>query len=132
MCNRVEGVNVRSLWIGVAGFFGAISRYQIEGWVSRQAKGAFPWGTFIVNVSGCFLLGFLITLLTERVLPHPNIRMALTVGFVGAYTTFSTFAYETLRLAEDGAVRLALTNVLASVALGILAAWLGTVAGRTL
>ena len=100
--------------------------------MSRQTKGAFPWGTFIVNVSGCFLLGFLITLLTERVLPHPNIRMALTVGFVGAYTTFSTFAYETLRLAEDGAVRLALTNVLASVALGILAAWHGTVAGRTL
>ncbi len=121
---------VRSLWIGVAGFAGAISRYQLEGWVSRHAKGAFPWGTLIVNLSGCLVLGFAITLLTERFLPHPTLRSALTIGFLGAYTTFSTFAYETFRLGEDGAVGLAVLNVVASVALGVLAAWAGTVLGR--
>ena len=121
---------MRSLWIGVAGFAGAVARYHVEGLVSRQTRGAFPWGTLAVNVSGCFLLGLLVTLLTERFLPHPTVRVALTIGFVGAYTTFSTFAYETLRLGEDGAVGLATMNVVASLAIGILAAWLGTVVGR--
>lgn len=117
---------MRSAWIGVAGFAGALSRYQLEGWVSRQAEGAFPWGTFVVNLSGCLLLGFVITLLTERVLPHPTVRSALTIGFLGAYTTFSTFAYETFRLGEDGALGLAMLNVVASVGLGVLAAYVGT------
>ena len=75
-------------------------------------------------------LGLLVVLLTERFLPHPTVRVALTIGFVGAYTTFSTFAYETLRLGEDGAVGLATVNVVTSIAAGILAAWLGTVVGR--
>src|SRR5437764_3819685 len=123
---------MQSVWIGLAGFAGAIARYQVEGLVSRNARGAFPWGTLVVNVSGCFLLGLLITVLTERVLPHPQLRTALTVGFVGAYTTFSTFAYETLRLGEDGAVLLASLNVAASVGIGVLAAWAGTVVGRAL
>ena len=121
---------MRSMWIGVAGFAGAVARYHVEGLVSRQTRGAFPWGTFAVNISGCFLLGLLVTLLTERFLADPTVRVALTIGFVGAYTTFSTFAYESLRLGEDGAVGLATLNVVASVAVGILAVWLGTVAGR--
>jgi len=121
---------VRSVWIGVAGFFGAISRYQVEGFIARRAKGAFPWGTLGVNVSGCFLLGLLATLLTERLLPHPIVRAALTIGFIGAYTTFSTFAFETLRLEQDGAAGLATLNVIVSVVAGVLAAWIGTVVGR--
>ncbi len=121
---------MRSLWIGVAGFAGAVSRYQLEGWISRQAKGAFPWGTLLVNLSGCFALGFVITLLTERFLPHPTLRSAVTIGYLGAYTTFSTFAYETFRLGEDGAIGLAVLNVVASVGLGVFAAWAGTVLGR--
>jgi CrcB protein len=121
---------VRTIWIGVAGFAGAISRYEVEGWVARWTKGAFPWGTFVVNLSGCLVLGFMIALFTERLLPHPELRAALTIGFVGAYTTFSTFAYETLRLGQESATALALVNVLVSVAAGIAAAWLGTVLGR--
>lgn len=123
---------MRSVWIGVAGFAGAISRYQLEGLVSRSTKGAFPWGTWAVNVSGCFLLGLVATLLTERLLPHPTLRAALTIGFLGAYTTFSTFAYETLRLGADRAMALALLNVITSVGAGIAAAWAGAVVGRAL
>ena len=123
---------MRTLWIGVAGFGGAISRYHVEGLVSRVTSGAFPWGTWVVNVSGCFVLGLLVTVFTERMLPHPTLRSAVTIGFLGAYTTFSTFAYETLRLGEDRALVLALLNVVGSVAAGIVAAWIGTVVGRAL
>jgi CrcB protein len=120
------------MWIGLAGFAGAVSRYAVERWISERTRGAFPWGTFVVNVSGCFLLGFLFTMLTERFLPHPTLRSALTVGFLGAYTTFSTFAFETMRLGEDGAVLLAAMNVGASVLAGVAAVYLGTVFGRAL
>ncbi|HMK63802.1 MAG TPA: fluoride efflux transporter CrcB [Acidimicrobiales bacterium] len=123
---------MRGVWVGVAGFFGALARYGLDGVVSRWAGGGFPWGTLVVNLSGCFLVGLLTTLLTERLMPHPTIRIAVTVGFVGAYTTFSTFAYESLRQVQDGAVGLAAVNVAASVALGVLAAWAGVVAGRAL
>lgn len=123
---------MRAIWIGIAGFAGAVSRYQLEDWILRRTNGAFPWGTLVVNLSGCFLLGLVITLFTDRLLPHPDVRSALTIGFVGAYTTFSTFAYETLRLGEDGAGGLAMANVAASVTAGIAAAWFGTVLGRAL
>ncbi|MEX2556374.1 MAG: fluoride efflux transporter CrcB [Actinomycetota bacterium] len=123
---------MRTIWIGVAGFAGAVSRYAVEGWVSSRTRGAFPWGTLVVNVSGCFVLGLVFTLLTERFLPHPALRSTLTIGFVGAYTTFSTFAFETMRLGEDGAVLLAAINVGASVAAGIAAVYMGTALGRAL
>ena len=123
---------MRILLIGVAGFAGAVTRFQIEGWVSRMTGGSFPWGTFVVNVSGCLVLGFVFTFLTERLLPHPDLRSAVTIGFLGSYTTFSTFAFETVRLGEDGAVLLALANVVASVAVGLVAVWLGVTLGRTL
>lgn len=123
---------MQTIWIGLAGFFGAASRYHFEGWVSNRWPTAFPWGTFAVNVTGCFLLGLVFTLMTGRFLPHPDLRTAITIGFVGAYTTFSTFAFETIRLGEDGAVALALGNVVASVVAGIAAVWIGTVLGRAL
>ncbi|HLH29179.1 MAG TPA: fluoride efflux transporter CrcB [Acidimicrobiales bacterium] len=121
---------MRVVWVGVGGFFGAVSRYWVDGWVSRLTGGGFPWGTFVVNMTGCFVVGVLTTVLTERLLPHPTLRIALTVGFVGAYTTFSTFAYESLRQLQDGALGMALANVGASVVLGVAAAWLGVVVGR--
>ncbi|HEX6312676.1 MAG TPA: fluoride efflux transporter CrcB [Acidimicrobiia bacterium] len=121
---------MRNVWIAVAGAAGAVSRYQIEGAVSRFTRDAFPWGTLVVNLSGCFVLGLVFSLLTERFLPHPDLRVAVTIGFLGAYTTFSTFAFESLRLGQDGATGLATMNVVLSVGGGIVAAWLGTVAAR--
>jgi CrcB protein len=123
---------VRTIWIGFAGFAGAISRYGVEGWVSDRTKTSFPWGTLVVNASGCFVLGLIFAVLTERFLPHPALRSALTVGFLGAYTTFSTFAFETVRLAEDGAWLFAAANVSASLLSGLVAVYAGLRLGRAL
>jgi len=123
---------MRAIWVGVAGFFGAASRYWLDGVVSRATGGSFPWGTRVVNISGCFVLGLLTTVLTERLMVNTTLRVALTVGFIGAYTTFSTFTYETVRLGQDGAVGLAFVNAASSVAVGIGAAWLGIALGKAL
>ena len=117
--------------IGLAGALGALSRYGLEGLVSERFSGSFPSGTFVINVTGSFLLGFLFVVLTERVAATPALRTSLTVGFVGAYTTFSTFSFETVRLIEDGALRTAAFNVGATVVLGLLAVWAGMTVGRT-
>jgi CrcB protein len=118
--------------IGVAGALGAVARYALGGWIANRFPRAFPLETLLINVSGSFVLGLLFVLLTERFLPHPTLRSALTIGFLGAYTTFSTFSLETLHLIEDGAVGLAMINVVASVAAGLLAVYLGVVLGRAL
>ncbi len=121
---------MRTIWIGAAGFAGAVARYAVEGWVARRTSGAFPWGTLVVNATGCFLLGLLFTVFTGRLLPHPALRAALTIGFLGAYTTFSTFSLETVRLVEDGAVLYAAGNVVGSVALGLASVYAGIFVGR--
>jgi fluoride exporter len=118
--------------IGIAGALGALARYGIDGLVSRRLPSHFPWGTFVVNVSGAFVLGFLMTLMTEQLTTASWLRSALTIGLLGAYTTFSTFSYETYRLLEDGAVGLAAANVLGSVTAGLFAVYLGVVAARAL
>ncbi|MDE3024944.1 MAG: fluoride efflux transporter CrcB [Acidobacteriota bacterium] len=118
--------------IAVAGALGALARYGLEGFVSRRTPGAFPWGTFVVNVSGAFALGFIFTLMTEQLSVAPWIRGAVTIGFLGAYTTFSTLSFETYRLFEDGALGIAAANALGSLAAGLGAVYLGVVAGRAL
>jgi CrcB protein len=118
--------------VGIAGALGALARYGLGGLVSERFPGAFPWGTFVVNVTGSFLLGILFVVLTERALVSPATRTTLMIGFVGAYTTFSTLSLETFRLIEDGAWGLAALNALGSLALGLVAVWLGVVVGRTI
>lgn len=118
--------------IGVAGGLGALARYGVDGLVARRLTSAFPWGTFVVNVSGALVLGFLMTLLTERLTTTPWVRTGLTIGLLGGYTTFSTLSYESYRLLEDGALGLAAANVLGSAAAGLFAVYLGVVAGRAL
>ena len=97
-----------------------------------RARGQFPWGTLTVNVIGSFALGVLVALTTERYLSGPHWRTALGIGFLGAFTTFSTYAYETVRLADDGALALAFLNAFAMLAVGLLAAYMGLAAGRTI
>jgi CrcB protein len=117
--------------IAVAGALGAVARYGLEGFVSRRTSGAFPWGTFVVNITGAFVLGLVFTLATERWAVAPWFRSALTIGFLGAYTTFSTLSYETYRLAEDRALALAAANMLGSCAAGLAAVYVGIVLARS-
>jgi CrcB protein len=118
--------------IAVAGSIGALARYGLEGFVSRRQSGAFPWGTFVVNVSGAFALGLVFTLATERWGLAPWLRSAITIGFLGAYITFSTLSFETYRLAADRALGLAAANVVGSCAAGLVAVYLGVVLARAL
>ena len=118
--------------IGVAGALGALARYGVGGLISRRNQGAFPWETFVVNVSGSFALGLVFTLATERWGLAPWLRSALTIGFLGAYTTFSTLMFETYRLTEDRAHGLAAANIIGSCGAGLFAVYLGVVLGRAL
>ncbi len=117
--------------IGVAGCLGALARYGLEGLVSRRA-GAFPWGTFVVNISGSFLLGLTVTLLGERLAVAPWLRAAVAIGFLGAYTTFSTLSLESYRLLETRSYALAGANLVGSVTAGLVALYGGVVLGRAL
>lgn len=121
------------LEIGVGGFFGAIARYLIDGVVSDQTAGsAFPFGTLVINLSGAFALGILATLAIERSVLPAELRGPVLIGFLGAYTTFSTWTLESLRLIEAGSWWLALGNVAGSAALGIVAVGAGVALGRVL
>ncbi len=117
------------LCIGLGGFFGSIARYGmtvgIQHWTGGGRLGDFPVGTLAVNLLGCLVLGFLGHLLSERFEMAAEIRFALTVGFIGAFTTFSTYAYETLALAKEGEHLFAWLNLLGSNALGLFAVWGG-------
>ena len=117
--------------VAIFGAAGAVSRYALDGWVSDLTHGQFPWGTAVVNLLGAFALGVVVALTTERLLLSPDWRVALGVGFLGAFTTFSTYTYETVKLAEDGAIGMALVNSVGMLALGLIAAALGLALGRT-
>jgi len=118
--------------IGIGGFAGAIARYLVDGAVVERTGGGFPWGTLVINLSGSFLLGLLFALTTERALLPAEIRGPLMIGFLGAYTTFSTFMLESWRLVETGAWAAALANLGGSVALGLVAVVAGMTLGRAL
>ncbi|MBX7187165.1 MAG: fluoride efflux transporter CrcB [Vicinamibacteria bacterium] len=119
----------RFLWICFAGALGTGARYLIGLWAGEKLGTAFPYGTFIVNLSGCFLIALVIQAALNMAAFPPTLRLALTTGFMGGLTTYSSFAYETTRLAQDGAfgaafLNFALTTVacFAAVLLGLAAA----------
>ena len=120
--------------IAIAGALGALARYGVGGWISRRSqKLSFPWETFVVNISGAFALGLIFTAATEHWSIAPWLSAsALTIGFLGAYTTFSTLMFETYRLGEDRAHALAALNILGSCVAGLVAVYLGVVIGRAL
>jgi CrcB protein len=106
---------------------GGLARYLASTWIMTRYGGRFPLGTFVINISGSFLIGVLMTLLTERWQPHPNWRLFLVVGVLGGYTTFSSFEYETYQAVRGGARWIGLAYVLSSVMIGYFGVWLGAV-----
>jgi CrcB protein len=120
------------LLVGVGGFIGANARFVVARIVGAMFETKFPLGTFVINISGSFLLGILGTILALKVMPNSeSMRLALGVGFLGAYTTFSTFEFETHALFDDGSWLTATTNMFASLFVGLLAVRAGIVIAKT-
>lgn len=119
---------MKLLAVTAGGGIGSLVRYLVGTAIAQRFGGRFPLGTFVINVTGSFLIGLLMTLLTERYVPHPNWRLLLVVGFLGGYTTFSSFEYETFQSVRGGGHWLALGYVLSSVVLGYAGVWLGVMA----
>ena len=120
------------LLVGLGGFAGAVARWLVDGWVSERIPSAFPLGTLIVNLTGSFLLGVLFAWVIERNVLPADVRAPVMIGFIGAYTTFSTFVLESWRLVEDGAWALATANLVGSVVLGLVAVVAGLAVGRAI
>lgn len=117
------------LWVGFGGFVGSSLRYLISGWVHRlPGTSTFPHGTLAVNVIGCLALGFLGGWAEHRQVLSSSTRLFLMIGVLGGFTTFSTFAYETLTFAHGSDALRALANIALHVVLGLGAAWFGYVA----
>lgn len=114
----------RYLIIMAGGAIGTLARFVAASAIMARINSRFPFGTFFVNISGCLLMGALMTILAERS-AHPNWRLGLVVGFLGGYTTFSSFEYETYLSTRTGLPFIALLNVTASVVAGYVAVWLG-------
>ncbi len=117
-------------FVALGGATGAVTRFLLSTWVNNKFEALFPWGTFFVNITGCFLLGFIYILGIETLLLPPNLRTFLTVGFLGAFTTFSTYNLETISLLKSGEVKLAIFNGLGSLLAGLLAVWVGTLLAK--
>lgn len=113
------------LYIGIFGGLGCVTRFLVSGWTYALVGRGLPYGTLAVNVLGSFLLGFLIVFGLRSTLLSPEIRIGLTVGFMGGFTTFSTFSYETMRLMEEGSFWQAGANIILNVFICLLFALLG-------
>jgi CrcB protein len=123
---------LKYVMIGLGGFVGAIARFVIGSYVGNKLGTRFPYGTFVINCTGSFLIGLILTLLTERTHWNANWRYLIPIGFIGAYTTFSTFEYETARVVQDGQIVIALLNVSLSVVIGFAAVFAGIALGRAI
>lgn len=118
------------LMVGIGGFLGSIARFWLGGYIGAKMGTRYPYGTMVINCTGCFLIGFIVTLMAERTHWSPNWRYLIPIGFIGAYTTFSTFEYETFRAMQEGDILIAFLNVMISVIVGFFLVWLGVIAGR--
>lgn len=119
------------LWISIGAVLGANLRYWVGDWAAQRFGSGFPYGTLLINLSGSFLLGLIVSMSMENFIIDPRLRLLLTIGFLGSYTTFSTYAYESIALISQGQWGLGLFNLLGSSLLGglfaILGIWLGKV-----
>ncbi len=120
------------LLISAGAILGANARYWLGDWIAQNWGTSFPFGTLIINVSGSLLLGFFMTLATERFLIDPRWRLLFAVGFLGAYTTFSTYTYESFNLLFKGQWLAGLLNLVTSTILGVLAVGLGVFLAKSI
>ena len=121
---------MKYLLILAGGGAGSLARYLAGSFIMSRYSGRFPLGTLVVNVTGSFLIGLLMTWLTERLQPNPHWRYLLVIGFLGGYTTFSAFEWETFSAVRGGAFWMGLLNVAGSVTLGYIAIWAGVLLAR--
>lgn len=120
------------LVVGIGGFAGAISRYLVSGLAHRFFDGRFPYGTLLVNLIGCFVIGLTMYLVQSRGLFSSNVRLFLTIGLLGSFTTYSTFAYETFEMLLDQRFLAAFSNILIHLAVGLGAVWIGMSIGQVI
>jgi fluoride exporter len=118
------------IFVFVGGGLGAAARYWLQGFIYGETGTSFPYGTLAVNVLGCFIIGVLMSSMEERFLVHPSIRIFLTIGILGGFTTFSSFSYETISLFRDGEILYALANALGSLFLCLIGTWIGVQLGK--
>jgi CrcB protein len=120
------------LAVAAGGALGALARYLVDRSIEARAFGLFPWSTFTINVSGCFVVGAVVAALVDRHHTPEWLRVGLVMGVLGGYTTFSTFGQETFDLIEEGRLAVAVTYAVASVAIGVTAVFAGSRLGRVL
>ena len=123
---------LKYLLVGIGGCLGSILRFWLGSYISGKMGTRFPYGTLVINITGSFLLGVVFALLTARTNWNPYWRYLIPIGFIGGYTTFSSFEYETLRMIQDGQMGLGLLYVATSVVIGFVAVWGGVIAGRVI
>lgn len=121
-----------ALWVSIGGIAGVNLRYFLGRWIGERTSPDFPYGTFLINVTGSFVIGLVLTLLTERLALDPRWRLILVVGFLGGYTTFSSFAYEAFALVDRGDWLRATVYVIGTTVLGLLACVLGVLLARAI
>jgi len=121
---------LKVMMVAVGGSIGATTRYLVSTWAAERFGTDFPYGTLIVNVVGCFIIGVFMTLATERMIVSPYWRLLITVGFVGGLTTFSSYSYETFKLLQEADVLMAMSNLLGNLIIGFFTTWLGISAAR--
>ncbi len=120
------------LWLSLGAVLGANARYWLGQWAANRFGTDFPYGTLIINVTGSLVLGLFLTVATQRALIDPRYRLLIAVGFCGSYTTFSTYAWESINLMLSGSWAAGLVNLLGSTVLGLVAVGLGIWIGRAL
>jgi fluoride exporter len=123
---------LKYVMVGIGGCLGSILRFWLGTYIGSRMGTRFPYGTLVINITGSFLVGLILVLLTAKTHWSPNWRYLIPIGFLGGYTTFSSFEYETLRTIQDGQIGLALLYAAVSVIVGLVAVWGGVMAGRSI
>ncbi len=118
--------------VGIGGALGSVLRFWVGSYIGGRFGSRFPYGTFVVNMTGSFLIGVVFAVMAEKTQWSANWRYLIPIGFIGGYTTFSALEYETFRLFQDGQILTAMLNVALSVIVGFVGVWAGAIAGRSL